>query len=240
MGRKAKGPTGPSTPSFSPKRRPDSWADIQTLLAQGSSQLGLSLTDPQLFQLITHLQELRRWGERLDLTGYRSDQARAIHLTLDSMLLVPLLPPAGGSLLDIGSGGGFPGVVLKILIPRLRVTLIEANRRRGNFLRHLGRQLHLDDFEILVARAETVHRDFSSRFEAVTLRALGPPNVAIELGAPFLRSRGILLLSLSPASVLPQLPPNWSQELFSIPLPRSSVKRRILRITKPPKEEEQD
>ncbi len=211
----------------------DSSLKIRVLLSRGSSYLGTSLNDHQLDQLVVQLQELGYWAEKLSLTGYRSDRARAIHLTLDSMLLVPLLSPTAGSLLDIGSGAGFPGVVIKVLRPSLRASLVEANRRRANFLRHLVRRLKLEHCEVLEERVESLRQAPTLRFDCVTQRAIGPPERAFKLASPFVRPGGILLMPLGPTAPPPKLPPGWFHEILSIPLPLSSIKRRILRIHLP-------
>jgi len=195
--------------------------------------LGLSLNDSQLLLCTAHLQELNSWAERLNLTGYRSDRARAIYLTVDSMIFVTLLSPRAESLLDIGSGNGFPGVIIKVLLPDIRVVLIEANRRRSNFLKHLCRKLDLTGLEVLSARAEAVESTLDLRFDVVTLRSVSRPEAAVSLGSPFLRPGGTLLLSLGPKVAPPPLPRGWAWEILSIPLPFSPIRRRILRIQKP-------
>ncbi len=222
---------GSSRPSS--RRSGNFSARIRALLSRGGSRLGLSLSDYQLGQLVIQLQELGRWAEKLSLTGYQTDRARAIYLTLDSMLLVPLLPATESSLLDIGSGTGFPGVVIKVLRPSFRVSLVEGNRKRAHFLKHLVRCLNLEHCDVLAERTESIRSVLASRFDCVTLRSIGPPERAFKLASPFIRPGGTLLLALGPTSLPPKLPTGWSHEILSIRLPFSPIERRILRIHSP-------
>lgn len=122
---------------------------------------------------------------------------------------------------------------MKVLMPNLRVVLIEANRRRVNFLKHLGREFHFEGFEVLGGRAEALQSSLPERFDVVTLRAVSRPEAAVTLGGPFLRPEGTLLVSLGPTAVSPRVPDSWTQEIVSVPLPFSSIHRRILRIRRP-------
>src|SRR3972149_925584 len=89
------------------------------------------------------LEELGRWGRVSRLTGYRSESEQVVHLILDSLLFLVVIPEPAAPLLDIGSGPGVPGLVLKLARPAWPVTLVEANRRRANFMRQGGRRLGL-------------------------------------------------------------------------------------------------
>jgi len=207
-------------------------ASVEGLLSEGLRNLGLSVTREQVTLLSTHLEELACWAGRLSVTGYRTDRARAVHLTLDSAILVTLLPPTSGVLLDIGSGAGFPGVVIKILRQDLLVVLVEANRKRGNFLRHLQRRLGLADCEIIIDRAESLQAPLAKRADTVTMRAVAGLDAALGLSEPFLKPGGSLLLPLAPGVKRPLLPAGWEGEICTVPLPFSTLTRRILRARK--------
>ena len=97
--------------------------DARGLLRLGARQLGLALTPAQQRALFTYLEQLARWNRSARLTGYRTERARMLHLVLESLLLLPLLPRGSSPLLDIGSGAGVPGLILKIARPELAVTV---------------------------------------------------------------------------------------------------------------------
>ena len=113
---------------------------------------------------------------------------------LDALSLVPLLPRGAASLVDVGSGGGFPGLVLAVVLPALRVTLVEASAKRAAFLRETAGALGVAA-QVEEGRAEALARTPALReaFDAATARALGALPVVLELTLPFLRVGGVLL-----------------------------------------------
>ena len=115
-------------------------------------------------------------------------------LVLDSLALLPHLP-AAGALIDIGSGGGLPGLALKIVRPSLRLVLLESNRRKAAFLQHAAAELGLAGVEVVARRAEEAGREPALRdtFDVATARALAPMPVLVELCLPFVRPGGRLL-----------------------------------------------
>ncbi|MBO0702751.1 MAG: 16S rRNA (guanine(527)-N(7))-methyltransferase RsmG [Candidatus Dormibacteraeota bacterium] len=113
-------------------------------------------------------------------------------LVEDSLVLLPHLDRVH-SLLDVGTGGGMPGIPLAIARPDLRVTLIEADHRKAAFCTHAAAVLRLD-VAVLAERAEdAAHGPFRENFDAVTARALAPFPEVLELCLPFVRPGGRLL-----------------------------------------------
>ncbi len=161
-------------------------------LARGVEALGLALSPRQQELFETYYRELVDWNRRLNLTtivDYREVQTRHF---VDSLSVVPALGPAVGRVIDIGSGAGFPGLPLKILLPHLRVVLLESVAKKTAFLSHLVARLGLEGVEVLTARAEDVaHRPgYREGFDAVLGRALAPLAVMAELALPLARSGG--------------------------------------------------
>ncbi|HLH68792.1 MAG TPA: 16S rRNA (guanine(527)-N(7))-methyltransferase RsmG [Candidatus Dormibacteraeota bacterium] len=110
----------------------------------------------------------------------------------DSLVLLDHLQDAR-SLIDVGSGGGMPGIPLKIARPELRVTLLEADRRKGAFLVHAAARLGLE-VDVVVERAETAaHGHLREAFDLAVSRALAPMPALVELCLPFVRVGGRLL-----------------------------------------------
>ena len=180
-------------------------ADAWTFLAAGIASLGV-VPHPEFERRArAYLAELQRWNRVSRLTGYRVEAEQVIHLLLESLLLLPVLPSPAAPLLDIGSGAGVPGLVLKLARPEWAVTLVEANRRRANFLRHVGRQLGLQGIHVEEARAEMLGGQSRLRgaFRTVTMRAVVTPGMACGLARPFLDPQGRLVMALGPRAMAP-------------------------------------
>jgi len=122
-------------------------------------------------------------------------------LVEDSLVLLDFLPPGPQRLVDVGSGGGLPGLPLRLARPELSLTLVEANRRKAAFLVQAVARLGLDGVEVLAARAEDAAREPGHReaYDVATARALAPMPVLAELCLPFLRVGGRLLAMKSGA-----------------------------------------
>ena len=173
--------------------------DLGQTLRDAAAALGLTL--PQAFpaQIDTYLEELDRWQRIGSLTAYRDRAARVRHLVVESLMLLAALPEPASPLLDIGTGPGVPGLILKLARPEWEVVLLEAAQRRTHFLRHVVRQLGLQGVSILWGRAEALATaPLAGRFRAVTMRAVAPGAAAQALAAPFLAPEGVLVLPLGP------------------------------------------
>jgi 16S rRNA (guanine527-N7)-methyltransferase len=113
---------------------------------------------------------------------------------LDSLSIYPLLLPAGTpwALIDVGSGAGFPGLPLKIVRPELQVTLLEATRKKGDFLRHVVERLGLAGVTVLTARAEEVahHSAHREQYDLVVARAVAPLPTLAEYTLPLAKVGG--------------------------------------------------
>jgi 16S rRNA (guanine527-N7)-methyltransferase len=146
-----------------------------------------------------YLESLQRWERIGRLTGYRTPALRVRHLLIESLMLLRSIPPPGPPLLDIGSGAGVPGLIVKLARPTWDVALLEASRRRTNFLRDVSRQLGLTGVTVHEGRAETLAEDLGGRFQTVTMRAVARGADAAALAAPFLRPEGVLVQALGRA-----------------------------------------
>ena len=162
----------------------------------GCRTLGFYATDAQLRDLLVHLDVIRTWSRRINLVA-QGDLPRLVsrHL-LDSLTALHFLPSEQAlTLLDIGSGAGFPGVPLQILRPNLRVVLLESRRKRALFLRKVVVQLSCPDLSVLHARAEELADDpeHLHRYDFVTLRAVAPLARAARLALPLLAPSGRII-----------------------------------------------
>ena len=153
----------------------------------------MTLSPSALDGLTVFLDELTRWNARINLTGLKSRE-RIIHeLLLDCFVPVPFLPK-NGTLLDVGAGAGFPGLVLKICNPSLSVSLLEPNGKKATFLRHVIRLCGLGQIQVIQARAESGTGMLASEgYHVVTARALAGLEEALRLCVPWVRREGLLV-----------------------------------------------
>ncbi|MBI2755743.1 MAG: 16S rRNA (guanine(527)-N(7))-methyltransferase RsmG [Chloroflexi bacterium] len=169
-------------------------------LAAGARTLGVELSAGQLAQFDQFQAALLDWNARVNLTSITSAPEVEVKHFLDSLTAaVPVLARlrAGEAprAIDVGTGGGFPGIPLKIAFPRLKLTLLEATGKKARFLRAVVEMLQLSDVEVKAARAEDLarlpgHRD---EYGLATARALGSLATVVELCAPFLEPGGLLV-----------------------------------------------
>jgi 16S rRNA (guanine527-N7)-methyltransferase len=151
------------------------------LLVRGLAALGQELSAGQIAQLVQYFLELKKWNRRINLVAAGPDAQLLENHFLDSLTLLPLLdpcPPPG--LVDVGSGAGFPGLVLKIARPDLSVTLVEPREKRTAFLRQVIRLLGLREVQVLEERLEQEAPEFAAWRQAIPLftsrafTAIGP------------------------------------------------------------------
>jgi 16S rRNA (guanine527-N7)-methyltransferase len=175
-------------------------SDPEERLRAGIAAVGVSVDPGFEARARLYLAELGRWSEVSRLTGYRTEDARLEHLVLESLLFLRVLPDPAAPLLDVGTGAGAPGLILKLARPAWSVSLVEARRRPANFLRHIIRTLGLDEVHVHEARAEGLGRTPGLRaaFRTVTMRAVTEPAAAGPLARPFLEPGGHLVMPLGP------------------------------------------
>lgn len=170
------------------------------LLERRAAELGVPLTPRQLAAFERYRHELLAWNERVNLTSITEpDEVERRHF-VDSLTcllgLNDLLEerPAA-TLIDIGTGGGFPGLPLKIARPEIQLTLLDSVRKKTEFLEYLVCALGLRDVTIVTARAEELgqHPQYRERYDAAVSRALAELPVLLELCLPFVRVGGRLV-----------------------------------------------
>jgi 16S rRNA (guanine527-N7)-methyltransferase len=152
-------------------------------------------------RLRRYLDELYLWNARVNLTAIPRAQAVSRHLDESRRLLALADPPPGARVVDIGAGGGVPGLVIAILRPDLEVTLIESDRRKAGFLVHAAAVCGCPRVDVLARRAEEVGRDPAHRatHDLAVSRAAAPAPVLCELALPLLRVGGRLIALVSDA-----------------------------------------
>jgi 16S rRNA (guanine527-N7)-methyltransferase len=173
---------------------------VTTWVEAAAQLLGIELGPAQLARFDRFGAALREGNRRVNLTRITDPRDIETKHFLDSLsAATPLRERLGAGeplrLVDVGSGGGLPGLPLKIAFPALRLTLVESIGKKARFLQQVVAELDLPDVEVLAERAETAARAAAHRdaYDWATARALGPLPVVIELCAPFLEPGGLLV-----------------------------------------------
>ncbi|MBT8353734.1 MAG: 16S rRNA (guanine(527)-N(7))-methyltransferase RsmG [Desulfofustis sp.] len=146
---------------------------FEPLLITGAKKLGVELDNLQTRRLYDYFMELKHWSSKVNLISRSASDEEIVDLHfLDSLALLGLFRPAPTSLLDVGSGAGFPGLVCKAVQPEMKVALVEARLKRVSFLRHVCRLLGLVDVEVHGCRLEDGTIADESDFRWVVSRAV--------------------------------------------------------------------
>jgi 16S rRNA (guanine527-N7)-methyltransferase len=163
------------------------WKEI---IQTGARSLAIDVDARQIDQFAMYAGELIKWNRKINLTAITDPAALAVKHFLDSIAPAALIP-TGASVLDIGSGAGFPGIPLKIVRPDLRVTLNDAVRKKVNFQKHVIRTLGLENIESHQIRAEQFSTE--NPFDVVITRALSALTEFVTLALPLLAEDGVML-----------------------------------------------
>ena len=152
------------------------------------NELNIDVTNEKLEQLDIYYKELVEYNKHTNLTAITIEKDVYYKHFYDSLTLVKVIDLNNEeSLLDIGSGAGFPGVVLKIFYPHISVTLIDSNNKKTKFLEYIKDKLTLDKLTIVNDRVENYSKDNLNRFDVVTARAVTNLTVLTELALPLVK-----------------------------------------------------
>ena len=157
-------------------------------------KLGILVTDEEINKLEKYASLLKEWNEKINLTAITEKEQVFLKHFYDSLTLVKIIDlEQVSSLCDLGTGAGFPGLVLKIFFPNLKLTLVDALNKRINFLDIVVKELDLKDVILVHARAEEYGRENRELFDVVTARALSSFPILLEYGVPLLKVNGHLI-----------------------------------------------
>jgi 16S rRNA (guanine527-N7)-methyltransferase len=190
-----------------------------------------ALSSAQLKNISTYIDLLLRWNARINLTAIRDPEEIVTRHFGESLFAAGRLfaandqQPTANSVVDIGSGPGFPGLPIKIWAPHIHLTLIESNQKKASFLREVVRTLTLTDIDIFAGRAE----DFPANADVVTLRAVERFEQILPIATRLVAPNGRLALLIGDAQVnaAQDLIPNFHWET-PIPIPIASTRTLLI------------
>jgi 16S rRNA (guanine527-N7)-methyltransferase len=175
--------------------------DFPEAVVKGLQEVGVQVPDGSAGRLYEHFLLVEDWNTRINLTGIVSPVEAAIKHYVDSLSCLRAFTPAqGASLVDVGSGAGFPGIPLKLVRPDIALTLIESNGKKAGFLREACRELRLEGANVAQTRAEEAGRDtrLRERFDVGVARAVSELRVLAEYVLPLVKVGGAFLAQKGP------------------------------------------
>lgn len=183
-------------------------APLQQQLEHGIAALKLELAAGAVAQLLDYVELLERWNAAYNLTAVRDPAQMVTRHLLDSLAIAPWVH--GATLADLGSGAGLPGLVLAIIAPQRKVTLIDTNGKKARFQREAVRTLKLDNVEVIHDRVENVR----GNFDCITARAFASLPDMLSWGGHLLAEDGrwLAMKGRHASDELAALPPGFRLE----------------------------
>lgn len=213
------------------------------LFSDGIQALSGTVTEKQTEQFAKYSEMLVEWNEKMNLTAVTDPDGISVKHFLDSILLIYHIDFDGcGSIADIGTGAGFPGIPLKIMMPDKRLVLIDSLNKRINFLKAITDEIGLDNTECIHGRAEEMGKkaEYREKFDAVVSRAVANMKVLCEYCLPFVKVGGMFVAlkaenaeeELETAKPMIGTLGGKVEEVISAPLPMSDITRKLIVVRK--------
>ncbi|KXO07450.1 MULTISPECIES: 16S rRNA (guanine(527)-N(7))-methyltransferase RsmG [Marinobacter] len=200
-------------------------------LSDGLAAMNLSLSESQQQQLLAFLALLNKWNKAYNLTAVRDERVMVSRQLLDSLSILPWVTT--DHLLDVGAGGGLPGIPLAIVFPEKRFTLLDSNGKKTRFLNQCVLELGLGNVEVIHGRAEDCQPD--QPFTQISSRAFTALENLVTWCGQLLASEGEFLAMKGqyPDDEVAALPAGWQVESsHSLKVPGADGERHLLIVTR--------
>ena len=173
--------------------------DDENILIDGAQRLGINLNEEQIKKFSRYLELLVQWNQKINLTSLKTPQEIIIKHFLDSISCIKVINKYIDSkrinIIDTGTGAGFPGMPIKIICPSIRLSLLEARKKKTTFLENVTEEMNFQQVKILNGRAETFGKgaDHRERYDIAISRAVARLNVLSEYCLPLVRVGGLFI-----------------------------------------------
>jgi len=196
-------------------------------IEEGAARMGVRLGPEQLKQLGRHVDLMMKWNKSINLTAITDPAEVAEKHVLDSLAVVPVLP--AGSLLDAGTGAGFPGIPAAIAKPDLDVALVDSVQKKVAFLKSALAELRLPKVRAYAVRLEgNPSKEELPRVHAAVARAYAPPQEWLQLAQHYVLPGGVAICMLGPTEEAPQRVGDLAlKQQLGYTLPFSKAQRRL-------------
>ena len=211
----------------------------EDILRQGIKDFGIEVNDQMVSDLKTYREILVDWNQKMNLTGIEEEKEVFIKHFLDSISAVSNgYIKDGISLIDVGTGAGFPGLPLKICLQNIKLTLLDSLNKRINFLQEVSNTVNLKDVEFIHGRAEDFGKnsDYREQYDVATARAVAGLPILMEFCVPFVKVGGYFVclkgpnanLELEESKIAMDILGLEFVENIDIELPNEELKHNIL------------
>jgi len=158
-----------------------------------TSKLGITLDEKQLAHFDVYCHEFLEYNEHTNLTAIRNPEEVYLKHFYDSITIVKNILLTNEKVIDVGTGPGFPGVVLKIIFPKIHLTLLDSNNKKTKFLAFICEKLGFQDVIIINDRIESFVKNNRYAFDIVTARAVSHLRIISELCLPLINDTGLFI-----------------------------------------------
>jgi 16S rRNA (guanine527-N7)-methyltransferase len=205
---------------------------LAQVLADGVREMQLDLNDDQKGKLMDYLALMAKWNAVYNLTSLRDPMQMVTHHLLDSLAAVPAFAQAR-NVLDVGAGGGLPGIVLAIARPDMNVSLVDTVHKKTAFLTQVKAELSLSNVTVYTARVEQL--EVPAKFDVITSRAFADLSDFVNWSGHLLEEGGqfIALKGVAPPEEQQRLPQEWKVTgLRALQVPRLGAERHLVFIAR--------
>ena len=169
---------------------------IKNIIKEKSEVMGVSVSDDLIEKLEIYAKELKEWNEKINLTAITDDEGIALKHFIDSLMLLKYVDiPENSKIIDVGTGAGFPGLVIAAARPDVEVTLLDSTGKKLRVVNDIGEKMGLSNYEILNMRAEEAgqKKEYREGFDFATARAVAELRVLSEYCLPFVKQNGYFI-----------------------------------------------
>lgn len=207
-------------------------AALAQVLADGITEMKLDVTPAQQEQLLDYLALMNKWNSVYNLTSLRDPMQMVTHHVLDSLAAVPAFAGAR-NVLDVGAGGGLPGIVLAICRPDMKVSMIDTVHKKTAFLKQVKAELELANVTVYTMKVQDLGTvtPVSDKFDVITSRAFADLSDFLEWSGHLLQEGGkfIALKGTAPAEEQERVPAEWKVTgLQPLQVPRLGAERHLV------------
>ena len=209
---------------------------LRSLLNSGAANLGVALSDEQAGRLLDYLGLLSKWNAVYNLTAIRDPRQMLIQHVLDSLSIVPhLAARVGDSILDVGSGGGLPGIVLAIVFPERTVTLNDIVQKKTAFQAQAKAELKLENLSVVTGRVENLRPgvEVPEKFDAIVSRAFAELADFVTLARHLVSERGSIwaMKGVRPDAEIDRLPAGARvAQIVRLRVPSLDAERHLVEV----------